>query len=110
MIAYLENKAFYVETDDKLVYKVKSMEIYDGYNSLRLNLALISGWDYVNPDKNDVQGWCPADKFAEDVQDVQEFCYIMEESVTECLESGGYKILEELPSELHSMIRKNEEN
>ena len=100
MKAYLEGKAIFVKNDDKLVYKVESMEIYDGYNSLRLNLVLVCGWDYVNPDMNDVQGWCKADRFIEDVQDVQEICYVMEESVTECLEANGYEILEECPIKL----------
>jgi hypothetical protein len=100
MIAYLENKAIYVKNDDKLVYKVISMEIYDGYNSLRLNLKLVCGWDYINPDENDVQGWCKAENFNEDVQDEQEICYIMEESVKECLEANGYEILEKCPIEL----------
>lgn len=106
MKAYLEGKAIFVKNDDKLVYKVESMEIYDGYNSLRLNLVLVSGWDYVNPDMNDMQGWCPADRFIEDVQDVQEICYIMEESVKECLEANGYEVLKELPIEIYNIMNK----
>lgn len=106
MKSYLEGKAIFVKNDDKLVYKVESMEIYDGYNSLRLNLVLVSGWDYVNPDMNDMQGWCPADRFNEDVQDVQEICYIMEESVKECLEANGYEVLEELPIEIYNIMNK----
>jgi len=100
MKAYLESKAIFVQDDDKHVYKVESMEIYDGYNSLRLNLVLVCGWDYINPDTSDVQGWCKADRFIEDVQDVQEICYIMQESVTECLEANGYEILEKCPIKL----------
>lgn len=97
MKAYLEGKAIFVKNDNALVYKVESMEIYDGYNSLRLNLVLVCGWDYINPDENDIQGWCKADRFIEDVQYEQEICYIMEESVTECLESNGYIILDKCP-------------
>lgn len=100
MIAYLEKKAIFVKNEDKLVYKVASMEIYDGYDSLRLNLELVCGWDYVNPDMNDVQGWCKADRFVDDVQSVQEICYIMTESIKECLESEGYEILEKCPVKL----------
>ena len=97
MKTYLESKAIYVKNDDKLVYKVESIETYDGYDSLRLNLVLVCGWDYVNPDENDIQGWCSADRFIGDVQDVQEFCYVMEESIKECLEANGYKILDKCP-------------
>lgn len=100
MKTYLGSKAIFVKNDDKLVYKVESMEIYDGYDSLRLNLVLVCGWDYVNPDKNNIQGWCKPDRFIEDVQDVQEICYVMEESIKECLKANGYEILEKCPIEI----------
>lgn len=100
MKTYLGSKAIFVKNDDKLVYKVESMEIYDGYDSLRLNLVLVCGWDYVKPDKNNIQGWCKPDRFIEDVQDVQEICYVMEESIKECLEANGYEILEKCPIEI----------
>ena len=100
MKAYLEKKTIYAKNEEKLVYKVESIEIYDGYDSLRLNLVLICGWDYINPDASDKQGWCPANKFIEDVQDTQEICYIMSESIKECLETNGYEILEECPIKL----------
>lgn len=100
MKAYLGSKAIFVKNDDKLVYKVESMEIYDGYDSLTLNLVLVCGWDYVNPDENNIQGWCKPDRFIEDVQDVQEICYVMEESIKECLEANGYEILEKCPIEI----------
>ena len=96
MTTNLGSKAFYVQTDDKLIYKVSSMEMYDGYNSLRLNLELILGWDYIHPDVNNVQGWCKADRFNDEVQSAQEICYIMEESITECLEANGYEIIENI--------------
>lgn len=57
----------------------------------------------------DVQGWCPADRFIEDVQDVQEICYIMEESVKECLEANDYEVLEELPIEIYNIINRQAE-
>ena len=71
MKAYLESKSFNV-TDGEKTYKVKSIEIYDRYDSLRLNLENV----------ND-----PEDT-------IQEICYIMQESITECLEANGYEILD----------------
>lgn len=69
MKAYLENKSFNV-TDGEKIYKVKSIETYDGYDSLRLNLENV-----------------------DDPEDTtQEICYIMQESITECLEANGYEI------------------
>lgn len=100
MIVYLEKKAIFAKNEDNLVYRLKSMEMYDGYDSLRLNLVLVCGFDYINPDISDEQGWCPANKFIEDVQDTQEICYIMSESIKECLEVNGYEILEECPIKL----------
>jgi hypothetical protein len=50
--------------------------------------------------KNNTQGWCKADRFIEDVQTVQEICYVMDESVKECLEANGYEILEKCPIKL----------
>lgn len=107
MVAYLGDNAIYVKNDDKLVYKVESVEIYDNYNSLRLNLKLVCGWDYVNPDYNDVQGWCPADRFIEDVQSEMEICYFLKESVKECLEDNGYEILEKNPLKCWNCCRNN---
>lgn len=69
MKAYLESKSFNV-TDGEKIYKVKSIEIYDGYDSLRLNLENVD-------DPEDTE---------------QEICYIMQESITECLEANGYEI------------------
>ena len=69
MKAYLENKSFNV-TDGEKIYKVKSIEVYDGYDSLRLNLENVN-------DPEDTE---------------QEICYIMQENIIECLEANGYEI------------------
>ena len=69
MKAYLESKSFNV-TDGEKIYKVKSIEVYDGYDSLRLNLENVN-------DPEDTE---------------QEICYIMQENIIECLEANGYEI------------------
>ena len=71
MKAYLENKSFLVTNGEK-IYKAKSIETYDGYDSIRINLENVE-------DENDTE---------------QEICYIMSESVTECLNANGYEILD----------------
>ena len=97
MQAYLEDKKFYVDNGEGLVYEVKSMEIYDGYDSLRLNLELVGGL-------NDAGGWLSAGRFPEDAQYEQEICYIMQESVKKCFQANGYEVLDELPAELRNVI------
>lgn len=107
---YLENKKFYVVNEDKLVYKVGTFEAYDGYDTLHFNLELVAGWDYVNPDMNDIQGWCPADRFVEDVQSETLIHYMMEESLKESLEANDYTILENISADLQKIIDQyNEE-
>lgn len=44
---------------------------------------------------SDVQGWCPPERFTEDVQD--EYCVwsFLNESMKECLIDEGYEIIKE---------------
>lgn len=104
---YLEDKKFYVVNEDKFVYKVGTFEAYDKYNTLHFNLELVAGWDYVNPDMNDVQGWCAADRFVEDVQSETVIVYMMNESVKESFEANDYTILENIDAALQRIIDKH---
>ena len=106
---YLENKKFYVVNEDKLVYKVGTFEAYDGYDTLHFNLELVAGWDYINPDMNDIQGWCPAERFIEDVQSEIVIVYMMEESVKKSFEANDYIILENIDARLQEIIDKHNE-
>ena len=107
---YLENNKFYViNSDEKLVYKVGEYETYSGCTYLQINLELVAGWDYVNPDYNDVQGWCPADRFVEDIQFEMVSQYFLAEGMKEALEENGYTILEEISPTLQAIIDKHNE-
>lgn len=107
---YLENHKFYVmNEDEKLVYKVGEYETYYNHNALQINLELVAGWDYINPDYNDVQGWCPADRFVEDVQFEMVSQYFLKEGMEEALEANGYTILEEINPTLQAIIDKHNE-
>lgn len=108
MKKYLENYKFYVQDDDKKIYEVGSFEVYDGYKSIHLNLELVAGWDYVNPDYNDIQGYVPADRFIDDVQCETVIQYFLEESATEALESDGYYIIT-LPESVQKIIDERKE-
>ena len=110
MLHYLESNKFYVvNEDEKLVYKVGEYETFSGCTYLQINLELVAGWDYVNPDCNDVQGWCPADRFVEDVQFETALQYFLKEGMEEALEANGFTILEEINPSLQTIIDKHNE-
>lgn len=104
---YLEGKKFYVKNEENFIYEVKSFEAYDGYNTLHFNLELVAGWDYINPDMNDIQGYVPADRFVEDLQSETVIQYFMEESLKECMEANDYEVLEKLSPELQAIVNKS---
>ena len=107
---YLRNHKFYVMNEaEKLVYMVNEFETYDNYSAIQIHLELVAGWDYVNPDYNDVQGWCPADRFVEDVQMEIISQYFLSEGMKEALEANDYIILENISSKLKAIIDKHNE-
>lgn len=107
---YLEGYKFYVvNEDEKLVYKVGEFETYGNTNYILIELELVAGWDYVNPDYNDVQGYVPADRFVEDIQYEYVTQYFLEEGTKEALEQNGYKVLENITPDLQKIIDKHNE-
>lgn len=107
---YLENHKFYVLNEDaKLVYKVGEYETYHDSEGIHIHLELVAGWDYVNPDENDVQGWCPANRFVEDVQWEMVFQYFLVEGMKEALQENGYTILDKISPDLQRIINKHNE-
>lgn len=112
MTQYLGNNKFYVyDTTEKLVYLVNEFETYYNYKALQIHLELVAGWDYVNPDENDVQGWVSAENFVEDVQDEYINQYFLKEGMHEALEENGYTILkeEDISNSLMEIIKKHDE-
>lgn len=104
---YLENHKFYVmDEDEKLVYKVGEYETYYDYDALHIHLELVAGWDYVNPDENDEQGWCPAERFVEDIQHETVAQYFLKEGMEEALEDNGYVIMKKIHPDLQAIINK----
>lgn len=106
---YLENYKFYVVNGKKLVYKVGEFETYGNANFITIELELVAGWDYVNPDENDIQGFVPADRFVEDVQFEYINQYLLEEGMKEALEANGYTVLENINPSLQAIIDKHNE-
>lgn len=110
MKIYLEKNKFYVETKEKLVYEVNNYDVYGGTNYAQINLILIAGWDYVNPDESDIQSYVSADRFVEDVQNTFENWYIFKEGMEESLTENGYTILdkESMDNRLKKIIEDKE--
>lgn len=81
----------YVQNENKMVYKVEMKPQQASEFYYHLHLELVAGWDYVNPDENDIQGYVGADRFIEDVQlEILTF-YPINESIIERLEDEDYK-------------------
>lgn len=106
---FLENQKFYVKNGENLVYEVNGFEAYSGHNALHLDLELVAGVDYINPDENDIQGYVPADRFVEDVQYEYVIQYFFEEGTKEALEANGYTVLENITPDLQKIIDKHNE-
>lgn len=88
-------KKLYAKSDSKLIYEVTVGNKYD--DIMELNLTLIGGWDYIDPDFSDTQGYVSSKHFIEDVQHEYCGCSYWNESIKECLKDNGYEILESLP-------------
>lgn len=99
MRAYLSDHKLYVKNNDNLIYVVDSFNCYDNHPYISVHLQLIAGWDYLNED-SDMQGWCHADRFIEDIQTDYINQYFLVESTKESLEENGYKVMDELPSSI----------
>ena len=95
---YIDSK-IYVRNNDNLIYVVESVTSYNnGCDYMQVNLKLVAGIDYINPDENDMQGWCSANNFIEEVQEDSINQYFIKESMIEALENNDYTIVENVPT------------
>lgn len=104
MKVFLRDK-IYVKNEDNLIYCLEYFEVYDKSNNFILNLNLVAGWDYINPDISNEQGYVPANRFVEDVQLESITCYFLTEGINECLEDNGYEILNAEDLSAISLVR-----
>ena len=91
----------YVQNEEKMVYKVEMESRQPSEFYYLLNLELVAGWDYVNPDENDIQGYVSANMFVEEEQYHSYTFYPMDETILERLKDEGYErvYIEELQIE-----------
>jgi len=88
-------KSIYVINEDKMIYRVESFSEMDSNSyGLCYTLELVAGYDYVNPDVNDIQGFIEAKNFVEEAQAEWLTVYPMEESLGERLKEEGYKVID----------------
>lgn len=81
---------------DGLVYKLDSLNVYNGGRDYHeMNLELICGWDYIDPDMGDEMGWCKPDRFVESVRSETVPLYYLWESAEAALKENGYEIIDE---------------
>ena len=108
---FLENHKFYVINEEKFVYKVGVFETYGNADFITWELELVAGWDYINPDENDIQGFVPADRFIDDIQYEYVNQLFLVESAKETLEYHDYTILEaeKITPNLQKIIDKHNE-
>ena len=90
----------YIKNKDNLIYEVElngcgSSTSIDGYRWYNLNL--VCGIDYINPDKNDIQGYVKAERFIESVQYDNISVNNFDECLKDRLEEEGYTLVKKLP-------------
>lgn len=88
----------YVKSSDSFIYKIVSHELVNnGTLCYRYNLELIAGYDYIDPDNSDRQGYVTADNFIANVQTDIIIVYPLEQTLTEELKDNGYTVIKQLP-------------
>ncbi|MFJ7982302.1 hypothetical protein ACIQ1D_18750 [Lysinibacillus xylanilyticus] len=95
----------YVQNEEKMVYKVEMVAQQASEFYYLLNLELVAGWDYVNPDENDIQGYVKADNFIEDIQYNSYTFYPWDETITQRLEVEGFKRVKLEDLQLESLVK-----
>jgi len=85
----------HVINEDKLIYEIVSYtQLQSSDICFLYNLELVAGYDYINPDYNDIQGYVSKENFIEDIHFEQFTFYAMSESLTEALTDHGYKVID----------------
>lgn len=82
---------------DGFIYEVNQPRVLDSRKiSLSYALELICGYDYINPDLNDIQGWVSPNMFIDEVQSSDIMVY-WDESLKDRIIEEGYEIIGYLP-------------
>lgn len=88
------NQEIYVINSDKMIYKIESVREIDGNEyGLVYTLELVAGYDYIDTDYSDKQGFVSAEGFVDDVQVDWITVYPLSESLGERLKEQDYTVI-----------------
>lgn len=90
-------KNTYVRQGSSMIYKIAELEMRSD-NWLNITLELVCGWDYIDADGSDAQGFVGKEHFVEESQYEYLSCDIMNESIMQVLKDNGYKTIKNLPT------------
>jgi hypothetical protein len=98
---------FGVKIDDR-AYEISYTIENNDTSFIYLNLTLVAGIDYIDPDMSDKQGWCKPSNFISEVQTDTIICYIEVESIKNALMDYDYEIVDEQTMDLIKyFVKKN---
>lgn len=90
------SKRLFVENSDHLIYELKDIELME--NGLAyLYLDLVCGYDYIDPDNSNEQGYVDKSNFVEEAHHEIVSCDVLKESLVKAFNDDGYNVLEKLP-------------
>lgn len=72
------------------------------------DLDLVAGYDYINTDESNAQGFIPANNFIDEVQWDIINVYPIQESLGERLEEEGYKVINIEDYKIHGQAEESE--
>lgn len=99
------SKQLFVENSDHLIYELKDIELKE--NGLAyLYLDLVCGYDYVDPDNSNKQGYVDKNNFVEEVQHEIVSCDVIKESLKQAFNNDGYNVIKELPKIYNKGVEK----
>jgi len=84
----------YVKNSDNMIYKLTDFrQLQDSEIGFLFSMELVAGYDYINTDYNNVQGYVSKENFVEDVHSYDITFYPLAETLKEALEDNDFEII-----------------
>lgn len=94
MTTSIKNSIHVLHAEDNLIYRIDSLrELGSSGLGFLYTLELVAGYDYINPDYSNAQGYVGKDNFVDDVHSVDFTVYPLEESLGERLKEEGFEVI-----------------
>lgn len=92
----------FVMNNDRLIYKLTGFNQIDCEDiGFSFNLELVAGYEYINPDYSDTQGYVTNEAFTEDVQWDTFTFYPLSESLEDAISDSGYEVINITDYKIH---------